>query len=73
MINIILIDLFYKNISYILDISINYPKFDFIYIGYKPFYLFTNKEKKIFNRLPSNVIYIPYIDLNTFSDLCMVS
>lgn len=70
---IVVIDLFYKNISYVHDISINYPKFDFIYIGYKPIYLFTNKEKTLFNTLPSNIIYIPYIDLDIFSDLCRIS
>ena len=70
---IIVIDLYYQYIPYMHDMALRYPKFDFAYVGYQSSYLLTKKENNMLNELPSNVIYISFIDLNIFSDLCKVS
>lgn len=70
---IIVIDFYYEYISYMYDMVVRYPKFDFIYVGYQSSYLLTKKEDGMLNDLSSNVFYIPYIDFNMFSDLCKVS
>lgn len=70
---IIIIDFYYDYIIYIYELTHKYPKYDFIYLGYKPIYALTKKENSVLNDLPSNITYIPYIDLNIYSDLCKVS
>jgi len=70
---IIVIDLYYDYLSYMYELGFRYPKFDFIYVGYKFKYLLTKKEKSILNDMTANVTYISYIDYNIFSDLCKVS
>lgn len=70
---IVVIDVYYDYLSYMYDLGVRYPKFDFIYVGYKSKYLLTKKEKVILNDMTSNVSYISYIDFNIFSDLCKVS
>ena len=70
---IVIMDINYDYISYLHDLSYRYPKFDFIYIGYKSKYLLTKKEKSLISDMNINVKYIPYVDLNIFSDLCKVS
>lgn len=70
---IIVIDLYYDYLSYIYELGIRYPKYDFIYVGYKSKYLLTKKEKIILNDITSNISYISYIDFNIYSDLCNIS
>lgn len=70
---ILIIDLYYDYLSYIYELGIRYPKYDFIYVGYKSKYLLTKKEKSILNDMTSNISYISYIDLNIYSDLCKIS
>ena len=70
---VIIIDLYYDNLEYIYNLTNKYPKFEYIYIGYKPSYLLSNKKLELLHKLPSNVIYIPYIDLFVLQDLLKVS
>ena len=70
---VIVIDLHYKNLDYIYDLAVCYSTFEFIYIGYGPNYSLNKKEMIILQKLPSNIVYFPYIDKNIFSDLCKLS
>ena len=70
---IMIIDFYYDYITYMYELAYKYPKYDFIYVGYKPIYMLTKKENSILKDLASNITYIPYIDLNIYSDLCKVS
>ncbi|MDD3453127.1 MAG: hypothetical protein PHN42_02475 [Bacilli bacterium] len=70
---ILLIDINYQHIKDLYLLCYLYPKYDFIYIGYKPSYLMKKKDIENLNNLPNNVIYIKYYDLNIYSDLCKIS
>ena len=69
---ILVIDYRYEYLNELYLISNIYSKYDFLYLGYKPQYLMKNKEIEVLSSLPSNVILIPYHDLNVFSDLCKI-
>ncbi len=71
--NILFIDFDYKYIEYIYNLSNNYPKLNFIYLGFKPYYELSKKNKEIYNKLNSNITLIKYYDLNIFSDLVKLS
>lgn len=66
---IILLDLNYECIETVYNLTIKYPEYQFIYIGYKPMYSLPNKQKELLNKMPSNVILIKYIDLKLYSEL----
>lgn len=68
---ILLIDLDYHFISYIKDIQDQYPKFELIYLGLKPDYLLSKKDKDLLKEL--NVVFIPYYDRNIMTDLISIS
>lgn len=70
---ILIIDLNYKYLNDLYKISYLYPKYNFIYIGFKPNYLLKNKDIEILYSLPNNVTLIKYLDLNIYSDLCKIS
>lgn len=70
---IIIVDEEYKNIEKMYVLANMYPKYNFIYIGYKPDYLLKDRYKDMLNTMPKNVVKIKYNDLNVFSDLCKIS
>ena len=69
---IIVIDLDYKNVQTVFELASKYNKYNFIYVGYKPDYLISDKNKDILYHMPKNVTKIKYLDLNIFSDICKV-
>ncbi|MEI3499203.1 MAG: hypothetical protein V8Q71_01650 [Bacilli bacterium] len=70
---IIVVDNEYKNIEKLYVLANTYPKYNFIYFGYRPDYLISKKQRDMINNLPSNVTLIKYNDLNVFSDVCKIS
>lgn len=71
--NILFIDFNYDGINNIYQLSLKYPKYNFIYLGFKPYYNMTKKEKGIFDKLPNNIYQIKYYDLNIFCDILKIS
>lgn len=71
--NILFIDFNYEGLNNILCLSLKYPKYNFIYLGFKQYYNMTKKEKDIYNKLPSNIYKIKYYDLNIFCDILKIS
>lgn len=71
--NILYIDFDYEGLNNIYELSLKYPKFNFIYLGFKPYYNLTKREKGILNKLPNNIYKIKYYDLNIFCDILKIS
>lgn len=71
--NILFIDFDYDNLEGINLISLKYPKLNFLYLGFKPYYSMTKKEKKLYDNLSSNVYKIKYYDINIFCDILKLS
>lgn len=70
---ILILDDNYEYVNYVYELASNYPKFEFIYIGYESTYLLNEKNKELIDVMPKNVVKIKYIDLNIYSDLCKIS
>lgn len=64
---IIVLDKNLRHIKELQNLINEYSKFEFIYIGYRN----TKQEKEVLENL--NVIWIKYIDLNKYNDLCNIS
>lgn len=71
--NILFIDFDYKYLDYINNLSLKNQNLNFLYLGYKPYYELTKKNKEIYNKLNNNVILIKYYDINIFCDLLKIS
>lgn len=71
--NILFIDFEYEGLNNIYNLSLKYPKYNFIYLGFKPYYNMTKKEKSIIDKLPDNIYKIKYYDLNIFCDVLKIS
>ena len=71
--NILYIDFEYEGIENINSLSLKYPKVNFLYLGFKPYYNMTKKEKKLYNNLSKNVYKIKYYDINIFCDILKLS
>lgn len=70
---IVIIDYHYSHLDQVTSLALEYPKYQFLLIGYQPEYLLSKKNKELYLRLPSNIISQKYIDFNIYSDLCKVS
>lgn len=70
---IIIVDEEYKNIEKAYVLANMYPKYNFVYVGYKPDYLLKERYKDMLNTMPKNVTKVKYSNLNVFSDLCKIS
>lgn len=70
---IIVIDLSYQHLDYIISLATHYSKYQFLYIGYESEYLLSKKNKERLCMIPKNVISIKYIDFNIYSDLCKIA
>lgn len=71
--NILYIDFNYEGLNNINLIAQKYPKLNFIYLGFKPYYSMTKKEKNLYQNLPNNIYKIKYNDFNLFCDLLKIS
>lgn len=64
---IIILDKYMKHIKEVQNIINEYSKFEFIYIGYTN----SKKEKNIIENL--NVVWIKYVNLSKYNELCNIS
>lgn len=71
--NILFIDFEYEGLENISVLALKYPKLNFLYLGFKPYYNMQKKEKKIHDNLPSNIYKIKYYDINIFCDILKLS
>lgn len=68
---ILVFDFDYDNIEIVNDIAIKYPKYNFVYVGYKS--LSKLKNKNIFNKLEKNISLVKYYNFYILSDLTKIS
>jgi len=71
--NILFVDFEYNGLENINMLALKYPKLNFLYLGFKPYYSMTKKEKKIYDNLPNNIYKIKYYDINIFCDILKLS
>ena len=71
--NILFIDFEYEGLENINMLALKYPKLNFLYLGFKPYYSMTKKEKKIYDNLPPNIYKIKYYNINIFCDILKLS
>lgn len=64
---IIVLDRYLKHVKEVQNILNEYPKFEFIYVGYKN----SKREVELIENL--NVVWIKYVNLNKYNDLCNIS
>lgn len=70
---ILIFDFDYHYLDYIESVVEKYPKLEYIYLGLKPNYLLTFKNKKKLKSLEEKVTFIPYYNLNTIIDFIQLS
>lgn len=70
---ILILDFDFKYIKQVNNLAYIYPKHNFIYVAYKPYYNMTKNEKKAIKRLEKNIVIVHFWDLNIFFDLCRIS
>lgn len=70
---IIIFDFYYENINIVNEIANKYPKYNFIYIGYKSYYKLKEIELNKLHNMPNNISFVKYYDFNILSDLCKIS
>lgn len=70
---ILILDFDYKHLEEVVSLALQYPKYQFILLGFEPEYLLSKKSKILYHTLPSNVMSQKYINFNIYSDLCKVS
>ncbi len=71
--NILYIDFNYEGLNNINLVAQKYPKINFIYLGFKPYYNMTKKEKNLYLNLPNNIYKIKYVNFNIYCDLLKIS
>jgi len=70
---ILIFDFDYHYLDYIESVVEKYPKLEYIYLGLKPNYLLTFKNKKKLKNLEEKVTFIPYYNLNAIIDFIQLS
>lgn len=71
--NILYIDFNYEGLNNLNLIAQKYPKLNFIYLGFKPYYNMTKREKNLYLNLPNNIYKVKYVDFDVFCDLLKIS
>lgn len=64
---VIILDKYLKHIKEVQTLINEYPKLEFIYVGYKN----SKKELEIIENL--NVVWIKYVNLNRYNEICNIS
>ena len=71
--NILFIDFDYEGLNKVNSLALKYPKLNFLYLGFKPYYNMTKKEKNLYNNLSENIYIIKYHNINIFCDILKIS
>ncbi|MFV0249671.1 MAG: hypothetical protein ACK5HP_01340 [Bacilli bacterium] len=70
---ILLLDLDCINISKVVLLGNLYPKYNFIYMGFKSDYILSGRNKELINNLPLNVKQIKKVNIDIFNEILKIS